>query len=276
MGPRKGVGVERIVSRASPECLALVRQEGAASTSKSSQICGADESIIVVVAVFFSFFSSGFNILANNNTCLTSSYLHVTSPPHTVRCQITAQPAAVLRKRGDTMTFATWADDLCGYYGSLETNKELDTLGESFLSPDDALDNLRGDESTLFMGIAPDGSPLFAHHMTDLGSNRRSTDPILVAIVGLHRGTTVVQLEPVDCLGSIPKLLAAGTAEGFDACKPSKNNTASLQSLCLLPLPPFLIPCVAANTHSSLAELGAAIAAELTESALMDKGERSS
>jgi hypothetical protein len=30
-------------------------------------------------------------------------------------------------------------DYLCGYDGALETNKELDTLGESFLSPDDTV-----------------------------------------------------------------------------------------------------------------------------------------
>jgi hypothetical protein len=68
------------------------------------------------------------------------------------------------------------------------------------------------------------------------------------------------------------KLLTADTPQVFSGCKPSKTNPAGLTSLCLIPLPPFLVPCMAANTHSSFTELGAAVAAELSESALTDEG----
>jgi hypothetical protein len=102
------------------------------------------------------------------------------------------------------MTFATWADYLFAHDGASETNKGIDTLGDNFLSPESALGNLRGEEAILFLGIAPDGTPLFVHHLTDLGSNRRSTDPFLVAIAGLQKSTTVVKLSPADGLGPIP------------------------------------------------------------------------
>jgi hypothetical protein len=139
------------------------------------------------------------------------------------------------------MTFATWADYLCGHGGATETNKGVDALGDNFLSGEDAPNNLRGEEATLFVGIASDGSPLFVHHLTDLGSNRRSFNPLLMAIIGLHKSTTVVRLAPNDCLSTIPsgddedvqaefavpnmpKLLAAETPDSFATCKPSWSS----------------------------------------------------
>jgi hypothetical protein len=187
------------------------------------------------------------------------------------------------------MVFATWADYLCGHDGADDTNEETNALGDSFDTPETALDNLRGEEATLFMGISPDGSPLFVHHLTDLGSNRRNSAPYLVGIVGLTKGATIVKLDPVECFGAIPsgnpdddvvedymvptanKLAAAGTAEGFAACKPSASKNIYLSSLCLIPLPPFLVPCVSAHAHSSFAELGTAIAAEITGTSIKDR-----
>ena len=134
------------------------------------------------------------------------------------------------------MVFSTWADFLCGHDGSQETNKGTDILGSHFVSSVDALDNLRGEGGTLFMGIASDGSPLFVHHLTDLGSNRLSAEPYLVALVGLQKSTTVVKLAPSASLGPIPgtddhveeidfvvpttaKLMSAASPESFKACK---------------------------------------------------------
>jgi hypothetical protein len=76
-----------------------------------------------------------------------------------------------------TMMFPSWADYLCGHEGADETNKCSSDLGEQFRRESISLDHLKGEEAILFMGIASDGSPLFLHHITELGSTRRDPNP---------------------------------------------------------------------------------------------------
>jgi hypothetical protein len=69
--------------------------------------------------------------------------------------------------------FPSWADYLCGHDGAAATNRCIDELAGCFgRGSTTALENLRGEEAILFLGIAMDGSPLFVHHVTDLGSTR--------------------------------------------------------------------------------------------------------
>jgi hypothetical protein len=109
--------------------------------------------------------------------------------------------------------------------------------------------------------------------------------------VGLQRATTVVRLDPADCFSPIPSgadddvesqfyvpamaklVTAAGTsAAAFIRCAPSTKSPVSFSSLAIIPIPPFLVPCAAANAHSSFAELGVAMAAEIAAAAFTTEG----
>jgi hypothetical protein len=77
-----------------------------------------------------------------------------------------------------TMMFPSWADYLCGHKGADKTNKCSSDLGEQFRCKSIPLEQgLKGEQAILFMGITSDGSLLFLHHITDLGSTRR--DPYI-------------------------------------------------------------------------------------------------
>jgi hypothetical protein len=107
------------------------------------------------------------------------------------------------------------------------------------------------------MGIASDESPLFLHHITDLGSTRREPNPSIVALVGFQRSTTVVAITSKDCFRDVPnkdkdtikvptfsKLASATTALAF------KRVETAAKSLTLetLGIPPSVtipdpLPC---------------------------------
>jgi hypothetical protein len=103
--------------------------------------------------------------------------------------------------------FPTWADFLCGHDSASETNKSITDIGARFMPASDEspfpFDRLRGEESTLFLGIAPNGSPVFVHHITDLRSTRTTPEPELVGLMGLHKFTTVVAIDHSECFGAI-------------------------------------------------------------------------
>jgi hypothetical protein len=103
------------------------------------------------------------------------------------------------------MPLASWADYLCDHDGADGSNQDIIlSLGKRFShhNSQPAADNLEGKESTLFLGISTDGSPLFLHHFANLGSTRRAPELILMALVGLQKSTTTVigRLTPRDCL----------------------------------------------------------------------------
>jgi hypothetical protein len=148
------------------------------------------------------------------------------------------------------------------------------------------LSHLKGEEAIIFLGISADGSPLLVHHLSNVGSTRKDPLPNSVALAGLRQATSVVRLPMEDCFVTIPsgtdgtdeeyylpsfsKLVTASSAGGFAKVTPSQTKTIlALECLCLLPLPPFLIPCIASHAHSGFAELGKAcvkdiVACELT------------
>jgi hypothetical protein len=118
------------------------------------------------------------------------------------------------------------------------------------------------------MGIASDGSPLFLHHITVLESTRREPNPSIVALVGFQRSTAVVAITSEDCFQDVPnkdkdtikvstfsKLASATTALAFKRVKTAAKSP-TLETLGILRVPPFLIPCLVSNSHSSFEELG--------------------
>jgi hypothetical protein len=102
------------------------------------------------------------------------------------------------------MPFATWADFLCGHDGANVSNSGIADLGRLFEHGSTPLGNLKGEEATLFIGISPVGSPLFIHHLADLGSTQKDPKPSLVALAGLRTTTSIVRLTPADCFATIP------------------------------------------------------------------------
>jgi hypothetical protein len=181
------------------------------------------------------------------------------------------------------MMFPSWADYLCGHEGADETNKCSSDLGERFRRESIPLNHLKGEEVILFMGIALDGSPLFLHHITDLGSTRREPNPSIVALAGFQRSTTVVAITSKDCFRDVPnkdedtikvpafsKLASATTASAFKWVE-TVAKSPTLKTLGILPVPPFLIPCLASNSHSSFEELGHACVDYLKDSELTCK-----
>jgi hypothetical protein len=164
--------------------------------------------------------------------------------------------------------FVSWADYLYGHEGADKTNKCISDLGGHFQRESIPLEHLKGEEPILFMGITLDGSPLFLHHITDLGSTRQEPDPSLVALVGFQTSTTVIGMTLKDSFQDIPnkdedtievppftKLAAATTASAFKKVE-TTSKSAILETLgLLLPVPPFLIPCIASNFHISFKDL---------------------
>jgi hypothetical protein len=181
--------------------------------------------------------------------------------------------------------FPSWADFLTGHDEADEANANVGEIGErfGFDAAGEIADNLKGEASTLFLGMAADGSPLLLHHITDLGSTRREPEPSLVALMGLQGTSTVVRVELSDCFAGIPideselasdyalpsftKLLTTATTEAFRKSKPQSKH-AFLRCLSLVPVPPFLVPCVAANAHGDFGELGLAFTTAVKESTL--------
>jgi hypothetical protein len=164
--------------------------------------------------------------------------------------------------------------------------EQKNRLGERFSQGAEPVENLKGEEATLFLGISADGSPLFLHHVANLGSTRRAPEPALVALVGLQKSTIVNVLIPRDCFASIPsgeeedeageffvppflKLSLSTTASAFKKASPSSKHPLSLEVRCLIPVPPFLVPCMAENAHSSFAELGLACAEHIVGSEIL-------
>jgi hypothetical protein len=145
------------------------------------------------------------------------------------------------------------------------------------------LDHLKGEEAILFMGTASDGSPLFLHHITDLGSTRQEPNPSIVALVGFQRSTTVVAITPKDCFRDVPNKdedtikvptfskLAPATTESAIKRAEMAAKSPTLETPGILPVPPFLIPCLASNSHSSFKELGHACVDYLKDSELTCK-----
>jgi hypothetical protein len=72
------------------------------------------------------------------------------------------------------MPFASWEDYLCGHDRAEESNQDISSLGERFGQGAKPIENLKGKEATLFLEISADGSPLFLHHVANLGSSRRA------------------------------------------------------------------------------------------------------
>jgi hypothetical protein len=177
--------------------------------------------------------------------------------------------------------FASWADYLYGHEGADQTNKCISDLGGRFRRESIPLEHLKGEESILFMGIASNGSPMFLHHITDLGSTRREPDPSLVALVGFQKSTTVIGLTLANGFQDIPnkdehtirvppfpKLASATTSLAFKKVE-TTSKSPILETLGLLPVPPFLIPCIASNSHSSFEELGQACSAYIKDSEII-------
>jgi hypothetical protein len=182
------------------------------------------------------------------------------------------------------MSFPSWADFLCGHDGAEETNRSISDLGDRFRRNSYPLENLKGEEAILFLGIASDGSPLLLHHLTDLGSTRRDPEPSIIALVGLQKSTTVVGIATGDCFRDIPedneetikvppfpKLASATTPLAFKNVEPP-SKSPSLMTLGVIPVPPFLLPCFANNAHSSFEELGQACAEHIKDSEIITKG----
>jgi hypothetical protein len=117
----------------------------------------------------------------------------------------------------------------------------------------------------------------------DLGSTRQEPDPSLVALVGFQKPTTVVGLTTKNCFRDVPnkdedtikvptfsKLASATTASAFRRIETS-SKSPTLETLGILSVPPFLVPCLASNSHSSFEELGHACVAYLKDSELTCK-----
>jgi hypothetical protein len=187
------------------------------------------------------------------------------------------------------LLFPTWADFLCGHEGAAETNKSIADIGAHFKPlPDEAsfpLDRLRGEEGTLFLGIAPNGSPAFVHHITDLGSTQARPEPNLVGLMGVNNTTTVVAIDHSKYFGAIEweneaelnvpsfmKLKASISASAFNSVSPSGKSPTKIDTLRLIPLPPFLLPCISSHSHSSFKQLGFGCLQEVVDSEIILKG----
>jgi hypothetical protein len=100
-----------------------------------------------------------------------------------------------------------WTDFLCGHENAAETNESIAEIGARFKpAPGESpfpFNRLRGEESTLFLGVAPNGSPAFIHHITDLGSTHTTPEPELVGLMGLHKSTTIIAIDHSECFGAI-------------------------------------------------------------------------
>jgi hypothetical protein len=174
------------------------------------------------------------------------------------------------------MTFSSWADYLAGHNGSEESSTGISELARRFEYGSSPLSHLKGEEAIVFLGISADGSPLLVHHLTDIGSTRKDPLPDLVALAGLRQSTSVVRLSMEDCFATIPsgmddtdeeyylpsfsKLVDTSSPGAFAEVSLSQTKMIlALECLCLIPLPPFLIPCIASHhAHSGFAELGKA------------------
>lgn len=180
--------------------------------------------------------------------------------------------------------FASWADYLFGHKGADETNKCVSELGKRFERSTLPLEHFKGEESILFMGVASDGSPLFFHHVTDMGSTRREPDPSIVALVGFQKSTTAIGVNLDDCFRDVPnkdeetikvppfsKLISATTSLAFQKLEPTSKSSplTTLTTLAILPVPPFLVPCIASNPHSTFEELGQSCAAYIKDSEII-------
>jgi hypothetical protein len=171
------------------------------------------------------------------------------------------------------MHFASWADYLCGHHGAEESNQDMSSLGERFSQGAEPVENLKGEEAALFLEISADGTPLFLHHVANLGSTRWAPERALVALVGLQKSTIVIGLNPRDCLASIPsggeedeagelfvppfsKLLPSTMASAFKKASPLNKHPMSLEARCFIPVPPFLVSCMAENAHNLFTQLG--------------------
>jgi hypothetical protein len=184
--------------------------------------------------------------------------------------------------------FSDGGDFLCGHDGATETNKSIADIGARFKPlPDEALsplDRLRGEESTLFHGIAPNGSPAVVHRITDLRSTRIRPEPNLVGLRGLNKTTTVVAIDHSECFGAIEwedetdlnvpsfmKLKASISASAFHSVSPAGKAPTKINTLRLIPLPPFLLPCIASHSHSSFKQLGFGCLREVVDSEIILK-----
>jgi hypothetical protein len=107
-----------------------------------------------------------------------------------------------------------------------------------------------------------------------------------MALVGLQKSLTVIGLTPRECFANIPsareddkagkffmppfsKLSSLTTAGAFKKATPSNKNPLSLEAGCLRPVPPFLIPCLAKNAHSSFAKCGLACSKHIVTSEIL-------
>jgi hypothetical protein len=180
----------------------------------------------------------------------------------------------------------------CGHDGVDDSSQGTFSLGERFRHDSLPVNNLKGEEFTLFLGISRDGSPLCLHHFTGLGSTIRwvRESVLLVALAGgLQQSLTVTGLTPRDYFASILsgrddgiaseflvppflKLLSLCRAGTFKKLTPSSKHRLSLEALCLLPMPPFLVPCMAENAYSAFAELRLACAEHIVVSKILCVG----
>jgi hypothetical protein len=190
------------------------------------------------------------------------------------------------------MPFASWADYLfCGHDRAEESKQDISSLGERFSQGAEPVENLKREEAILFLGISADGTPLFLHHVANLGSISQAPEPALVALAGLQKSTIVIGLNPRDCFASIPsggeenkageffvppfsKLSSLTTASAFKTASWSNKHPMSLEARCLIPVPPFLVPCMAENAHSSFTELGLACAEHIDGSEILCKNKK--
>ncbi len=153
------------------------------------------------------------------------------------------------------MPFASWADFLCGHDGAEESNQDISSLGKRFSQEAEPVKNLKGEEAALFLGISADGTPLFLHHIANLGSTRRVSEPALLALVRLQKSLTGIGLTPRDCFARISsggeedqggiffvppfsKLLSFTTARAFKKA-PLSKHPMPLEAPCLIRVPPF-------------------------------------
>ena len=103
------------------------------------------------------------------------------------------------------MPFASCANYLCDHNGADKSNQDFPSLGERFLGQNSQpVDNLKGEESALFLVISTDGPPLFLHNVANLDSTRRAHRAHTCGSVGLQKSTTIIALMPRDCFTSIP------------------------------------------------------------------------
>jgi hypothetical protein len=197
---------ERVASRRQP-------QRRRRKSGKQSPHCSPHSTIqFVVVAIFL------FLLLLFTSRSAPSTHLLLFTPP--LPCAIAAasptlsadpyrpplvsqpptsplaSPSLISAIFDDYMPFLSWADFLLGHDGAEASSRGIHALAERFAHGSSPVaDNaLRGEEATLFLGIAPAGSPLLLHHLTDLCSTRKHPEPMLVALAGMKKATSVIRL----------------------------------------------------------------------------------